>query len=689
MRVRRLLLLLILAAECLSPAIAAAAPHDTASARWSRYVLAPRSRLLRPERVIGASSGVRNASAALAPGGGGMRMVSRSGSRPYVDFDFGKVVLGHLSIRYDGASTPAPRVDLAFSETRRYLGFRSDFSRSDNFSGRGRGADQLVPRAAGGTWTDRLGCSGHNVCSDGLRAFRYVRLFLSAAPGDDTFRTRTHSVTIEAVSLHFTPYRGAPATFRGWFLSSDDLLNRAWYASVYTNDLNTYRLTRADANPRGGWSATLAGKLLLNADSKRDRTPYVGDLAVQALTEQFSHADWHLTAVILADLAARQRSDGYIPPSPFLDYELRLADYPLWWVIDLGEYSLYSGDLRLAEKLWPALVRVLDTWYTRRTDTHGLLQATAEGMVYRDYTLSRRRGEPAYLNALYVNALRFASRVGTWTGHADAAARWDARAARVARAIDARLWDSAAGAYIDTSRTRRCHPLDANAFAVLGNVTSDRRTTDVLDFATSTLTRPWGLAFADVPDCEFAGSRSRVYPFVDYFAIAALFDHGRDRLALSEIRRTWGWMLHHDPRSTTWEAIGSAGTVRDYYGGVSSMSHGWSTGATPALTENVLGVKPAAPGYRRFVVLPHPADVRWARGRVPTPHGAIDVAWKRTSTGLHLRVRVPVGTTARLGVPKSSATTRLFLDGHRTRARVRDGYFIAIDVGPGVHVLHA
>src|SRR6202022_5084933 len=74
------------------------------------------------------------------------------------------------------------------------------------------------PVAAAGTFTDALVQGGE----------RYQLLTL-AAPG---------SVTLQSVGIHYLPLRGTAETFQGHFVSSSDLLNRIWYAGVYTLNLD-------------------------------------------------------------------------------------------------------------------------------------------------------------------------------------------------------------------------------------------------------------------------------------------------------------------------------------------------------------------------------------------------------------------------------------------------------------------
>jgi hypothetical protein len=64
---------------------------------------------------------------------------------------------------------------------------------------------------------------------------------------------------------------------------------------------------------------------------------------------------------------------------------------------------------------------------------------------------------------------------------------------------------------------------------------------------------------------------------------------------------------HTDPVGTDWERMQPDGTVN---GGGTSWAHGWSTGATSALSQYVLGVSPAGAGYKTWLVQPHPAPSR-------------------------------------------------------------------------------
>lgn len=153
------------------------------------------------------------------------------------------------------------------------------------------------------------------MCADGLHGFRYVRIYLDALTADAPYTAPYGRVAIDYLSLNFSGVRGTPDTFTGWFESSDDNFNQWWYDGVYTNDVATDIFSLNTSDPRNAYSPTLDGKLVLLDGAKRDRDPYVGDIAVAGKTSFLSHNTPEASRNVLADLADHQRDDGWIPPA--------------------------------------------------------------------------------------------------------------------------------------------------------------------------------------------------------------------------------------------------------------------------------------------------------------------------------------------------------------------------------------
>lgn len=596
---------------------------------------------------------------------------------PFVDVDFGKVVAGRLELNIAAASNPPPQIRLAFSETDKYLGYSSDYSASDYFDKAKRGGtDDLVPAPGGEKWTDDKKCQfGDLVCTDGLRGFRYVRIYLAQTPGAEAHSSPSGWVELApgGVTLAFTAYVGTPETYKGHFVSSDDLLNRIWYACIYTNEVNTDTFTRDTVDPRNAFSESLDGKVVLHDGAKRDRDPYVGDTAVQVLIDLVSHADLEGARNVLLDLALHQRADGWIPPASISNYGLTLFDYSAWWVISSGDFVLYTAEKEFASQIWDAVKKLMDGWYPSVTNGAGLLDKSGDWSGYGDYAFLPRQGVITYYNGNYVRALRSASLIAKFLGHNDEAGAWSGRADAVSAAIAASdLWDAQAGAWRDSGaggRTNGCHSQDATAFAILSNSSTPERSAQSLAYLSKTLKREWGNAFVD-QDCFGGGTSDRVYNFISHPEVMARFHVGDDAGALELIRRSWGFQVSRDPTNTFWEAVGTGGDIGAYQGPFSSMAHGWAAGAAVALSTRVLGVEPTSPGFATYDVIPHPGDIEWASGAVPTPKGPVNVSWKMVDGKLQLDVDGPESTFARVGVP---VARRDGLNARSTRSVVLNG----------------
>ncbi|PBP21174.1 alpha-L-rhamnosidase [Diplocarpon rosae] len=665
---------------------------------WQRYVRAPRTALVRPMRILATHTrgNVTNPDGLLT--GRGSTVLSRAASRssttaagdadvaPALVVDWGQNVAGFLSLDFGGAfnATPGfPGIRLAFSETQQFLSNVSDFSRSQN----------IAVKRDPYTWTNDYGCEfGNQVCADGFHGFRYLKIYLEALLDDDPYTTSYGQVAIDSMSLNFTGFLGTPDTFTGWFESSDDQLNQWWYDGVYTNDLCIDTFRANDTDPRGAASPSLLGKLVLHDGAKRDRDPYIGDLAVASRTSYLSHDLALATRNVLADIADHQRADGWLPPASINNYTLPLYDYPLWWVACSYDLFMYTGDTAFVQEYYSNMVQVLDTFYPSTTDPASGLLSKGLGVSagYGDYAFLPRSGPVTYYNALYVLALDNAASIARSLGQHTDADRWESRARAVSAAMSS-LFDSKVGAFYDgTCGTDFCqtHAQDGNSLAILSGVANTTMARSILGYLTAATARPHGNAFYD--NDALGPFSQRVYPFTSYFEIAARFRVGLARSALEEIRRLYGWMATHDPQVTMWEGIGPDG--RPYEGGFTSMAHGWSTGIVPALTNYVLGVTPSGPGFATWSVKPIPGDVAWAKGVVPTPHGPIRVSWTRREPegSFFLQVTGPAGTRGVVSVPRGDQA--VYLDGQvvdvRGGAGADDGYVnMAVEGGACILLL--
>lgn len=684
-------------------------PEDENS--WWKYIRGPFSNNISPVRVLPkyTSGNISNPDGLL---NGGITTLARNGSDesiPSLVLDFGRNYAGVLSIDFAGAepfsqglsnTTSLPGITLAFSETLQFLTNRSDFTRSDNQPDGEKftnGTDQIAVQKQPYTWTNKLGCQfpeDRKVCSDGFHGFRYLRISLQALDEDAPYTTGFGSVSLSGVKLAYSGFIGTPDTFKGYFECSNETFNQWWYDGVYTNDLATDIFRANDTEPRDAFAPGLVDKIVLHDGAKRDRDPYVGDLAVSAMTLYVSHADPAPARNVLADLADHQREDGWIPPASIRNYSLPLFDYPLWWVVCSYDLVMYTRDTDYLDKYYQNIVKVLDVYYPNCTNADGLLEkGLGNSAGYGDYAFLPRTGVITYYNALYIMALKRAAHLAEFHGQEGDAERWKERAEAVGPALMRENWDSSVGAFFDggpcpgdnSNSSAKCpvHAQDGNSLAILADVGEFWETpTSILGYLNGALRRPYGNAFYDSsalsPGDQFD---QRVYAFVSYFELAARFTYDADS-AFDELSRLYGWMITHDPASTFWEGIGPGG--QPYQDGFTSMAHGWSSGVTPLLTNHVLGVSPLDPGFDSFQVAPCDCSgvgIDWARGRIQTPRGPIGVEWTVKPVGLQMVVDAPAGTSGDVVVLLANGRTKVSRNGEVVWTK--DGGATAEGVNPG------
>ncbi len=82
---------------------------------------------------------------------------------------------------------------------------------------------------------------------------------------------------------------------------------------------------------------------------------------------------------------------------------------------------------------------------------------------------------------------------------------------------------------------------------------------------------------------------------------------------LPDLYRRWSQFL-----------VGGYDTIGECWGWGTHV-HGWSCTPTKDMVFYTLGVTPAEPGYTKARIAPRLGNLKWATGKVPTPHGLISV----------------------------------------------------------------
>lgn len=159
---------------------------------------------------------------------------------------------------------------LAFSEASTWIGEWSDAS-NGKFKGRDGAIYANITAARSGTYTmpDKVMRGG----------FRYLTMFLL------TNGTTTVKVSDIQLEVSFQPTWANLRAYQGYFHSSDELLNRIWYAGAYTLQTNSVPVNTGRWVPMlaNGWAnnGTLGpGDTIIVDGAKRDRAVWPGDMGI-------------------------------------------------------------------------------------------------------------------------------------------------------------------------------------------------------------------------------------------------------------------------------------------------------------------------------------------------------------------------------------------------------------------------
>ncbi|MGH9468826.1 MAG: alpha-L-rhamnosidase C-terminal domain-containing protein, partial [Terriglobia bacterium] len=469
---------------------------------------------------------------------------------------------------------------------------------------------------------DKLRVPPHATVYGPKSAFRYVKLRFLAGASPLRFKT---------IGLDDIYY---PVHYRGSFESSDALLNRIWVVGAYTSHL----CMQDDI-----WDAP-----------KRDRARWMGDLDVSG----------HVIDAVFADRFLMQQTLDYLireAGNP-VDRDVNgIPGYSAFWVMGQADYYRHIGDLNYLRSIHQPLVQLLNYMESEMDDrsvftnrhhawpfvdwSPGLSPSFALGRTTRplsETAPNAQRGTQFEFYAAFTQGAWLLEQLGD-TANAE-------RFAAKARAIRSAALDYMLNPQTGTFGER----WQPNAMAIYSGLASPSETQTI-----------WRKVLSH-PD------KFRITPYYNFYVISAMATAGQYEPALDWIRKYWGGMIRRGATSF-WEAynlglpkFGWHRMLRADFGQgyFVSLAHGWSSGPTIWLTEEILGIKPTAAGFDRVSIRPELAGLEWARGAEPTPRGLIKMSYRTTANGhLAASIDLPPGTDAEVSMPVSQGETTVEVNG--------------------------
>ncbi len=413
-----------------------------------------------------------------------------------------------------------------------------------------------------------------------------------------------------------------PVQYRGSFESSDALLNRIWETGAYTSHL----CMQDDI-----WDAP-----------KRDRRRWAGDLDVSGRVINDVFDDHPLMQDTMTRL---------IGPAPVKTHVNDIAGYSAWWISVVTQYYLHTGSLQYVKGLHDQLVQLLNYMDTE-INAKDLYANKTNSWSFVDWSPE--------LSGNYPEALR-ATQFEFYLGYRDGASllramgdtanadHFDQRAQLLKLAAQKYLLDPSTNTFGDRWQT--------NAIAVFSGVAGQSQYAPI-----------WDHVLSSVPNTEFTAYI--MSPYYNYYIISAMAETGHRAQALEWIRKYWGGMIAEGATSF-WEAYYPSWPKQNFHASLQaddgtgyfvSLAHGWSSGPTAWMMEQILGIQPTAAGFSKVTIRPDLAGLSWVKGAEPTPHGLLKVDLKQTK-GLLTTIDLPQDVEATVLIPISHAGQHLLVNG--------------------------
>ena len=654
------------------------------SATWKRLVLDQNDGLVYPKHVyvVAGSRAQVDDPAGLEAAGGGVTTIHSTGQgTPRLELDLGINTGGYVEVGI--TKTDGTTVHLGYSEARRFLTPDGDGSSSLGND------DQPDSRS------DDVSAAGA-FRSPAIRGSqRWISLQLQGAG----------TVSIDYVRVREEHLHPGIADYTGHFLSSDDQLNRVWYAGVYTFANDSFKDLRPGHDK---------GNVVVTDGAKRDRLVWLGDLVIENMLGGYALRE---SPQIIKDsiqiFSCQQDTDGYIvsdsqietvcpdtPPQPTQGDSglVVLPEYTAWWVAAVHDYDLFTGDDPFARRMMPVVRRAM-TYFTSHLDANGLFSTPPGSINWHPF--DDAAGEDAHTNATIYRALLDAAQLERRVGDGNAAAAaYDQQAAALRQAMLAHLWDATAGAFLlNASDPNANHTQDAQVEAVLDGVVTGDQAASAMTWVTDRLATTYGTKNGESDQDPYMSNY--VSPYISSTELLARLSRFDAAGALALLRREWGHQVDTDPNSTLWEKMTFDGDAASYSPnqvgngvvpsaagqGNSSLSHGWAGGPVPALSGYILGIRPVTPGFATWMVQPQTGDLAFAQGQAPSPRGVIVSRWQRGDgdRSFVLTAGGPAGTSGSVYVPLLGQPRSIARDGVPVTPSAVEGDYARFDGVTGTH----
>lgn len=422
------------------------------------------------------------------------------------------------------------------------------------------------------------------------KAFRYVYI----VPKDNA--------TYDEVTMDYE-YSPFDIEKSGCFRCNDELLNRIWDIGAYTMDLTT--------------------REFFVDGIKRDRWTWSGDAIQSYLMNYYLRFDSDCVRRTIRQLRGKDPVTAHINT---------IMDYTFYWFKSVSDYYLYTADIDFVREIYPRMQTMMH-YVIGRTNSEGMADGKPDDWIFVDWVdfPMHKRGTLCFEQILLCKSLETMGMCAailrdnplqqppqgsiTTEEYAEDAKKYHALYQSLREKLKPTFWNNESQALmhaIEDGEMNTQITKFPNMFAIIYDYLNDEDKQMVMK---SAMLNP------DIP--------AITTPYMRFYELEALCQMGMQDKVLKEMRDYWGGMLHEGATSF-WEKYNPEENGTQHltmygrpYG--KSLCHAWGASPIYLLGRYYLGVQPTKPGYEEYTVCPVLGDLEWMEGKVPTPHGPINI----------------------------------------------------------------
>ena len=352
------------------------------------------------------------------------------------------------------------------------------------------------------------------------------------------------------------------------------------------------------------------------------RSQSLPEAFIESLAAFYTFGECALSTKAIREFALAQTENGNIPEFSSNGVYSHVSDYALLWPMWLDAHYQACGDAEFRDEMIPHLDLLLDFFGTLAQEDGGLLVDLDRRYRMRsviDRAPIDRRGMCTALNALYCRALLSAANIYASAGKNEVAEDCKKTASSLATAVRGMAYDSNRKLFADCcvdGRRSESHSLQTNVLALLSGIAPYESYDQIMDSF-----------FGPVaPHVSRMSS-----PLFKYFILETMFAFGRNDSALAFIKSYWGAML--DAGEGLWWSHFDPDAGRDGRDPETIQCYGGAVSPNIFIIKELVGIRPAVPGFSRIYFNPAIKAVSYAKVKLPTPYGKLSLEWKMQPDG--------------------------------------------------------